>query len=344
VKVLFVSSAFGTPRHRCENPREALAKLGVEADTVMAENADLAQAAEGYSHVVLNRVPLTPAVGRLMRRSAARGNKVLFDVDDLLFEPDLLADLPFVKARTGEAQAMLLRVAGEIRDAMRACCAVTCATVRLAQEATRLRPAFVVCNCVSDELVELSRAVESAREGTDHPTLGFLAGHPGHVFNFAIVEQPLMEVLSRRPGWRLRLVGLAGEIGPRLGPLAERVELFPYVPWRDLPRLISQLDICLAPLVHDRFNDCKSDLRYLEAALCGVPVVASRWGEYRQTIVDGVNGALASNDEEWADKLETLMDDPSLRHSMAAADRNDVLSHRRIGVMGSQLLRALQDA
>ena len=57
VRVLFVSSRFGTPRHRCQYPREGLAHLGVDADVALAEEGDLLARAAGFTHVVLNRVP-----------------------------------------------------------------------------------------------------------------------------------------------------------------------------------------------------------------------------------------------------------------------------------------------
>ena len=58
MKVAFRSSPFGTPRHRCDHPCEQLRKLGIEADVLHGD----APSFDGYSHAVLNRVPLSPAL------------------------------------------------------------------------------------------------------------------------------------------------------------------------------------------------------------------------------------------------------------------------------------------
>jgi glycosyltransferase involved in cell wall biosynthesis len=93
-----------------------------------------------------------------------------------------------------------------------------------------------------------------------------------------------------------------------------------------------------------RFNACKSDLKYLETALCCVPVAASRVGQHAETIHDGQNGFLAATDEEWVAKLEVLIGDPDRRAAMGRAANADVLAHRRTDHMGAALLRALAEA
>lgn len=48
----------------------------------------------------------------------------------------------------------------------------------------------------------------------------------------------------------------------------------------------------------------------------GTPVVGTRWGFLQEIIVDGVNGFLADNMEEWVEKLCILIKDPELRRKM----------------------------
>ena len=69
----------------------------------------------------------------------------------------------------------------------------------------------------------------------------------------------------------------------------------PYLDWRVLPFEIAKLDVGIAPLEDHPFNRCKSHLKYLEAGLCGVPLVASRVGQLAETVVDGVTGCLAAS-------------------------------------------------
>ncbi|MCG6961722.1 MAG: glycosyltransferase family 4 protein [Acidobacteria bacterium] len=349
-RVLFVSSEFGTPRHRCEIPIEGLAKAGVDADLIRIEelgDSVLSGADTGrltrYSHVVLNRVPLSPGVERMVDQLSRSETKVLFDVDDLLFDPELLARLPFVLRREPEARARLLEAAAGIRETMRRCCGVLCATSKLASEAAHLNRTVVVENCVSNRLVELSdAAVRDRPRDPPSATLGFLCGHEGHLLDLELIREPLSVLLRENPSLRLRFVGLVERAGPILEDLRDRIDLVPYVPWPVLPTQIAVMDVCLAPLVSDRFTECKSDLRYLEAALCGVPLVASPVGQTPESITDGVNGFLADGPGEWIDRVQVLLSDPERRREMGLAARRDVLTHRRAEQMGRAILEALK--
>jgi hypothetical protein len=63
---------------------------------------DLDELARVADIVVVYRVPATPQILGLLQRVRARGTRVAFDVDDLIFDPDI-ADRPSVPAvETGE--------------------------------------------------------------------------------------------------------------------------------------------------------------------------------------------------------------------------------------------------
>lgn len=55
------------------------------------------------------------------------------------------------------------------------------------------------------------------------------------------------------------------------------------VPMRDYPLKLAELDLdlAIAPLEHNRFNECKSNLRLLEYGALGIPVIASDIQPYR---------------------------------------------------------------
>jgi glycosyltransferase involved in cell wall biosynthesis len=108
----------------------------------------------------------------------------------------------------------------------------------------------------------------------------------------------------------------SGEEFDRFG---ERVELHRPVPWQDLPRLIRRVDINLAPLeLNNPFTECKSSLKYFEAAILGVPTVASDLEPYRESIAQGENGYLCRTEEEWFRCISSLIEEPSLHEKMGS--------------------------
>lgn len=338
MRVAFLSSPYGTPRHRCENPSEQLRGQGVEAVVLEGEAPSLA----GYSHAVLNRVPLDQALAARIAEARAGGTRVLFDVDDLIYDPELLAGMEFLAARPAPERERVLAAVAGIARTVEACGAGLCATPALRRDLEgRGRRARVAPNGVSDALVRISAEAAAAR-GRERGVLriGFPGGHGGHTLNLALVEDALLMVLDREPAARLVLIGWTF-LTPRLLARADRVDVLPYQDWRRLPFELARLDVCIAPLAANAFNGCKSDVKFLEAALVGVPLVASPVGQLGETIRHGVTGLLADGTEEWVEALSSLLEDPRRGEGLAAAASDEVLRHRTSAALGPALVEAL---
>jgi len=101
----------------------------------------------------------------------------------------------------------------------------------------------------------------------------------------------------------------------------ERIRLIPQVPLEEYTKLLGTFDIALAPVVDSTFNRCKSDLKYLEYAMIGLPVVASRIATYERSVEHGANGFLARNHRDWVKSIGRLIEDPALRVRIAANAR-----------------------
>ena len=65
--------------------------------------------------------------------------------------------------------------------------------------------------------------------------------------------------------------------------------------WQGLPNIVAQIDINLAPLELDNpFCQAKSEIKFTEAALVGVPTVASPTQAFVYAMRDGEDGLLAA--------------------------------------------------
>lgn len=108
-------------------------------------------------------------------------------------------------------------------------------------------------------------------------------------------------------------------------------ETRPYV--RGIPEFARVLanthgDVGLAPVFGDSFDQCKSELHWLEYSAAGMATIATRYnggpdaGPYN-IIRDGVDGVLAKGRQEWSDGLRRLLD-PAFRADVAAAARERI--------------------
>lgn len=101
-------------------------------------------------------------------------------------------------------------------------------------------------------------------------------------------------------------------------PRAQRVTVRG-APFQRLPEITATIDIGLVPLEPSEFNECKSYLKGLEYAACGIPCVASPSQQYREFVREGVDGFLAANPGDWVGRLDELVGDDDLRRQMGRA-------------------------
>jgi glycosyltransferase involved in cell wall biosynthesis len=110
--------------------------------------------------------------------------------------------------------------------------------------------------------------------------------------------------MDRHRDLDLRIVGFM-EINEHLAPYAHRIERVPLQDYFNLQRVAAACEVCLAPLVMNAFNACKSELKFFEAGIVGCPVLATPTPAYRDAITDGVDGFLATT-HAWHEQVEAM--------------------------------------
>ena len=89
-------------------------------------------------------------------------------------------------------------------------------------------------------------------------------------------------------------------------------------------------DVAVVPLEDSPFNQCKSELKFIELAVMAVPAVYSDMCVYNGVVDDGINGFLAENDDEWVEKIEKLISDKELCENIRQNALNEVLSSYKL--------------
>jgi hypothetical protein len=152
-----------------------------------------------------------------------------------------------------------------------------------------------------------------------------VSGTTTHDEDWFFVEPVILRVLAAHPSVELCLTGYLPP-SPACEALGARVRRIPPVPWYQVPETLRDLDVNLAPLTPgSRFNEAKSAIKWLEAALTGTPTVASSTEPFREAIADGVNGVLARTVDDWFAAIDGLLRDPLRRRRMGSRARRDAL-------------------
>ena len=331
--ILIVSGCEGpTQRYRCFHHDEQLWLRGLRSQVIEQRHPRLGLVGLGCGTVILHRVAWDPAVQALVDQTRDAGGVVLFDIDDLVFEPEMTAHHHGHRLLPPDEQALYHEGVRRYRRTLLACDGAIVPTAFLAERVRALgKPAWISRNCLDLELVRLSEEAAARRVPREHgrTVVGYASGSRTHDEDFAEAAGPaLRRVMDRHADVVLQVVGPL-ELGPRWAGLDARVERLPAVDWRELPGIIAGFDISLAPLELDNpFCQAKSELKWLEASACGVPSVAVATEAFKTAIDEGRTGLLATEVGAWEGAIERLVVDEDLRRTLGAAARVEAESHR----------------
>ena len=347
---LFVYDEWGAgTAYRCAHQAEQLRYTGMAADVVRSGDVDLLAAIDHYEAFVLYRVEWTREVARFIDAAHREGRRVVFDTDDLIFEPELERHVPFLVGADEGYRSLWRRRMSRYRETLQACDRATVSTVPLAEHARRHAARVdVVYNAVSGDLVDRADEVLAARSYAEtvaaghDVVIGYLSGSPGHEHAFREAADALLRLFETHANVRLLLVGFL-QLDDRFDRFDSRVTRIPKVTLEALSNLTSRVDINLAPFERDNpFTNCKTCVKYLEAGLVGVPTVASARPDFVRVIDHGRNGMLADTPSEWFDAMSELVESPARRRTIGKNAYDDVRQNHTTKASAPRLRLALE--
>lgn len=331
------------PRYRGHHQAEQLELVGETADVGYHDELDLDALVESYEIFVLYRVPWNERVERLLAAARDRGRRVVADVDDLVFDKGKAHLLHEFSALGAAERREREEAIGRLGQTLAAVDGVVVSTDPLSAAAARLNPNVAVAyNAVSTDMV---RAGEIGRRERRAPHEGevavaYLSGTATHDRDFLEAADAVVSALEQYPQMRFWAVGFLS-LDERFDTFGERVVRVPYMPWRRLPSLIAQIDVNLAPLERDNaFTDAKSCLKYLEAAVVGVPTIATPTSDFRRAIEHDLNGLLASGPGDWRDAIGRLVESSDVRERLGKAALDDVLARHTTAARAAETAAA----
>ncbi len=357
-RLVYISGEPDTPGHLYRVARPAAAAVQVGARTAWMRVEEIPARLpeiEAADILVIWRAPWDERLAAAVDTARRVGAKIVFDVDDLMVDPELAR----VDVIDG-IRSQHLNEAGvrghyqSIRATMVAADLCVAATEELASHMRRVRmPTVVLPNGFDEVALKVCRVAarrRAAEPGDGLIRIGYAGGSRTHQRDFAQCAEPVAAVLREHPECRLVLFRSANgsipvldiEEFPALEGLEDRIEWRNFVPVEQLPEEIARFDVNLIPLeVGNPFCEAKSELKFFEAALVDVPTVASPTGPFFRAIRHGETGFLAATSGEWKQTLGRLVGDAALRHRVASAARRDVLwsfgPERRAELMASIL-------
>jgi glycosyltransferase involved in cell wall biosynthesis len=331
-------------RYRCLHAAEQLAELGLTARVFHCSQVRrIRRALASPSVVILHRVLQSRWVEEIRRRAEDGGGFVLFDLDDNVIDPEIALHPSQIASLGGLRRALYRREVALYGECAARCSGLLVSTAALGRQASaRGLAARIHRNGFSRRMLSLSGEAKEEIASPARVILGYASGTPTHDRDLLSIKPVLQDVLSRHALAELRLIGPvdAGD----WGAAEPRIRRMPAVSWQDLPPLLAQFHVNLAPLEpFNRFNEAKSEVKFIEAALVGVPTVASAGPAYADALRHGETGLLAATPEEWLRHLNDLTADPVRRTLLGRQAKEDVIRSYHPSVRGRELLATLNE-
>lgn len=313
-------------RYRVLNKAEQLRKHGFEVKVTNLSDFQLSMA-QNASHIIIYRSPISPELLRLCHLAKDYGKPVFFDIDDLVFDTVYTDQLSYTQGLNPVEKGNYDAGVRNYGYMLENCDGAITSTNQLQEELKKYQSTVLLNrNLASDELISISsQFLKDYSQVSDVVKIGYFSGSISHNENFELIKPAIKQLLKKYSNVQLHIVGIL-DIPKDMKPFGNQIVTHDYVDWDKLPALISEVDINLAPLVDSIFNRAKSEIKWIEAALVKVPTVASKIGAFSDEVVDGETGLLAT-DDEWFDKLESLILSLELRQKLAESAYRAVLEN-----------------
>ena len=313
------------------------------------EYRDLTRAFSGMqlaTVAILYRVPMGPQYEALQIEAARLGLTLYYDIDDPIFDEVTYRDnrnLDVLSAR--EREHLLAQIPGYKRvmeDVGRVIVSTTGMAERV-RSATNVDTVIVWPNLIDSATQNIFEQLPPRKTGArEQIALGYFSGSRAHDRDLDLVAGVLAKLLESDSRLQLCLGGYTS-LPSSLADLGDRITFLGFMSYHAYLENLAAMDIHIVPLLIDRFNACKSGIRYLEASMCTVPTVASGVGQFTEMIEDGVTGFLCSTPEDWQQALVELIDNPQRRLEMAQAAQlsvvaNHSLASERYDTLGREII------
>ena len=263
--------------------------------------------------LVICRVRYSAPVAQMIARARARNIPVLFDCDDLVFDParvHLLVDSLNVEQQNDHTWDSWFAYVGRLGATLELCDGIITTNEYLAERAREYNQKLhtaIMPNYLHPEQQKWSlrfgdakRASSLQRDERIH--IGYFSGSPSHTRDFAVAMPAIRRLMASDPRIVLRIVGF-GVFGTEFDQFRDRIEHYPLQDFINLQRLIAEVEINISPLKENQFTNCKSELKFFEAAACGTLTLASPTYAFKKSIVHGVTGFLVPS-FRWDDALQ----------------------------------------
>lgn len=319
-------------KYRVWQRKEELELLGWDVDVISWRNSSAALSAlQTCQELIIYRAPAYETVKTLIEEAQKLGICPWWEVDDLIFDAESYKENKNLASLSRTEQRDLLKGASLYLECLQLCGRGVASTKILGEAMLRAgaKEICIIENALDSETLSIADEILAKRplfKSSDDIIIVYGSGSRAHDEDFRQCASGLAEAMDEEPRLKLRIVGEL-TLPAELRRLSHRVEFLGGRDYAGYLALLAEADFSLAPLEATLFNDAKSNIKFLEAAILKLPSICSPTDTFRQVVENGQNGFLANDHESWKSAILTLASDTDLRLRLGEQAYKDALEH-----------------
>ncbi len=276
-------------RHRCYHYADALIANGVKSAVVPLDRVTPGLLS-GYDHAVFHRPQYSRRFEKAYQACGQSSVRIHADFDDLVFSPEYASSSPLYI----NGGRRLQQVEQQFQSTGKAAArfeSFICSTKVLKTRLEHHFPSATV-TVLPNSLPRLFRRPSFRSDNIRPHVVGYFPGSRGHEADFGV----LRNTMSRLINSNLRLL-IVGRWNSQASDNIPGVVHVPFNDYSQYLNLLAQVDVSIAPLENNIFNDSKSAVKLIESVSVGTPIVASAIPD----MIDHDNDltTLVENPDQW---------------------------------------------
>jgi len=333
--------------YRIDQKADQLRAAGYEVSVISPNHGldKFCQQLDDFDAAIFFRVPAFPPMIEAIIAAAQSGMLTFYEIDDVVFDTEHFPPpLETYAGQIDEAHYASMACGVPLfQHAMSLCdygIASTATIAKLMEPHVRTGRVFEHHNALGKLHMTAIRENAATQKPTDAPLVIFYgSGTKAHKEDFHVILEPaLAEMVKRHPGKiEIRLIGHFGTF-THLDPVNDPVTFVePIWDFEEFCSRVAQVDINLSVLSSTLLTDAKSEIKWMEAAMFGIPSVVSATATHRETIEHGKTGFLCNTTEDFITALDQLVVDGDLRARIGRTAQTTVMDRYALEPMGGSL-------
>lgn len=307
-------------------PGKVIGKAGIVLKSYRVRKKNVRNANQ-YDAIFIQREAFMTGSSYFEKQLKKKHVPIIFDFDDAIWKMDVSAGNSMFKWMKNPAKTEKLISLANV---------IIAGNAYLASYAGKFNPRVEIIPTTVDTDVFKKNGATSNQTGKP-----VVVGWSGSLTTIKHVEMivPVLERIKNKYGNKISFL-LIGD-----HRFSNRLSGFTVKEWNLATEVqdLAAIDIGIMPLPNDEWSKGKCGLKGLTYMALEIPTIMSAVGVNTEIIQHGVNGLLASTEDEWFEHLCQLVDNAALRESLGKEGRKTVVEKYSVIANRDKYLKILQE-